>query len=304
MVEASAITQEQLEEALRLQKEKLGFLGKILLDQGWITDEQLCRAVSETLHISCVNIDSILIHSEVIELVPGSLAVTCDILPLYVHHEILYLGMENPRDIGVIQLVEHVTGIHVRPLLVPQCQLQAMIKKYYHIIEPEEDSPTPSSKKAVQPQKISSEQRKRLGDFLVESGLITPEQLDTALRLQAGKRGFLGQLIVDMGWVREKDLYNALSEMLQVESAILDEAQIDPEMTKFVPESLAVSCTVFPLFVVHKILYLAMENPLDKSIIQLLQHRTGMKVEPLLAPPSQIHEIIRKYYTPAEHPES
>lgn len=309
LVEASFITEEQLEAALRLQKEEFGFLGTILLEKGWITDEQLCRGLSEALDVNCVSLDNILIIPEIIRLIPDSLAVTCDILPLFEHRNMLYLAMENPYDTGVIQLVEYETGMQVKPLTAPLCQLQKMIRKYYHIQDPEINVPESGAKgeKSGIEKKITREiglgQRKRLGDFLMETGLITQGQLDAALQLQEEKRGFLGQLLVDMGWIREEELCQALSDMLLVENVIIDEAQIDPEAIKFVPESLAASCNVFPLFVDHNTLYLAMENPLNTGVIQLLQYNIGMRVEPLVAPSSQIREIIRTYYRSGKLPE-
>lgn len=301
LVEASVITREQLEQALRIQQEKPGFLGQILLELGWISDKQLCQAVSEALHINYVSLDSVLITPEVVRLVPDSLAVTCDILPLFEFHNTLYLAMENPDDMGVIQLVEYETGMQVRPVIAPLGQLRSMIGKYYNVNEVEQAvSASFSGEEEEITQKITREiglgQRKRLGDVLVESGLISQEQLETALELQRERRGYLGELIVDKGWVTEEQLCNTLSKLLQVKSVRIDEAKIDPEVLKLVPESLAISCTILPLFIDHKILYLAMENPLDIGVIQLLQFNTGMKVEPLVAPPSQIRKIIKKYY--------
>ena len=303
LVQASVITREQLEEALRIQHEQLGFLGKILLEKGWITDKQLCHALSEALHVNCVSIDSVLISHEVVKLISGSVAVTSNILPLFIHHDTLYLAMENPKDTGVIQLVEYETGMHVKPLTVPPCQLHEMIREYYNIEEEEENHPDPPSSpkppdilESKEFQKMRQEQRKRLGDFLVDSGLLTQEQLETALKLQKGKMGFLGQLIVDMGWMTEEELCQALSEMLQVENVNIEEAQIDLDVIKMIPDSLAASCNVLPLFVEHHILYLAMENPLDTGVTQLIQYETGMRVEPLVAPPSQVRKLITKYY--------
>lgn len=302
LVQASIITEEQLQEALDLQKEQHGFLGQILLEKGWITDKQLCQAISQALHVNCVSIDCVLISKDVVQLISTSLAVSCGILPLFAHHKTLYLAMENPRDAGVIQLVEHETGMHVKPLMAPPCQLWSMINKYYREDAIEDETSEVSSQKEPELiekklfQKLRQEQRQRLGDFLVETGLLTQEQLTTVLELQKGKPGFLGQLIVDMGWLTEKQLCQALSDMLQIESVDIEEAQIDPSVIRLVPDSLAASCNVLPLFVEQDTLYLAMENPLDTGVTQLIQYETGMPVIPLVAFPSQIREIIAKYY--------
>jgi hypothetical protein len=305
------ISEEQLEQALQRQKKRGGFLGRILLEMGLITDQQLCQAISEALHVNCVSIDSVLISTEVIKLVPESLAATCKILPLFIHDNTLYLAMENPRDTGAIQLVEFSTGMKVKPLVVPPCQLRDMLRKYYDIDESiisgpdhvrdretvRNEAQKEVSKNCDDIREIQVFQRKRLGEILVETSLISQEQLEAALRLQKSKAGFLGQILVDMGWVTEQEICRVMSESLHVDCLRDDGLQITPEIVELIPESLAASCNVFPLFVKHNVLYLAMENPLDTGVIQLVEFSTGMKVEPLIAPPSQVQEMIQKHYS-------
>jgi hypothetical protein len=310
LVEANVISREQLTEALHFQQTRGGFLGRILLEKGWISDKQLCEAISEALHVNCVSIESVLISEEVIELVPPSLAATSRILPLFVHGDTLYLAMENPHDTGAIQLVEFSTGMTVKPLVVPQCQLRDMLRTYYHIDESLISECEPKGeKKAVHAQKqaVSSKgykkiaelqlsPRKRLGEILVETKLISEEQLDAALRVQKTKSGFLGQILVELGWVTEQEICRVMAESLHVECLNDGGFQISSNIIELVPESLAASCNVFPLYVKHNVLYLAMENPLDTGVIQLVEFSTGMKVEPLIASPSQLRTMIQKHY--------
>ncbi len=302
LVQAAVITEEQLEQALRVQQGRHGFLGQILLEMGLITDKQLCQAISQALHVNCVSIDCVLISEDIVQLVPGSLAVSCGILPLFVHHETLYLAMENPCDTGVIQLIEYETGLQVKPLMAPPCQLWTMINKYYRTDEssaPAGEAPAAKDLEFIEKEmfrKLEQEQRKHLGDFLVETGLLTREQVSRVLELQKDKRGFLGQLLVDEGWLTEAQLCQALADMLQIENVDIEEAQIDPAVIKLVPDSLAASCNVLPLFIDQNTLYLAMENPLDTGVTQLIQYELGIRVVPLVAPASQIRSIIARYY--------
>jgi len=310
LVETNVINREQLDEALHLQEIKGGFLGHILLEKGWISDKELCKAISEALHVNCVSIDSVLITEEVIQLIPESLAATSRILPLFIHGKTLYLAMENPHDTGAIQLVEFSTGMIVKPLVVPPCQLREMLREYYDIDESligesehggeqetvHDQKQAESSKNSGKIGEIHLSQRKRLGESLVETALISQEQLDEALHLQKTKSGFLGQILVDLGWVTEQEICQVMSKSLHVEYLHDDELQITPETVELVPESLAASCNIFPLFVKHNVLYLAMENPLDIGVIQLVEFSTGMKVEPLIASPSQLQIMIQKHY--------
>jgi type IV pilus assembly protein PilB len=87
-----------------------------------------------------------------------------------------------------------------------------------------------------------------------------------------------------------------MAESLHMDYIRDDGIEISPEVMELVPESLAASCNIFPLNIKHNVLYLAMENPLDIGVIQLVEFSTGMKVEPLLAAPSQLAKMIRQHY--------
>lgn len=321
LVKANVISQEQLEKALQIQRRRGGFLGRILLELGYVSDKELCRAVSEALHVNCVSIDSILISGDVLTLVPESLAATSRILPLFVHGKTLYLAMENPRDIGAIQLVEFSTGMKVKPLLVPQCQLHAMLRRCYDIEESlisdsEEKETYESSKVSSQTapatgceeiEKLQKTQTKRLGELLVDAGIITQDQLEEALKVQqASHAGLLGQILIKRGWVSEQEICQIMADSLHMDYIHDDGIEIAPDVVELVPESLAASCNVFPLNVKHNVLYLAMENPLDIGVIQLVEFSTGMKVEPLIAGSKQLERMIRQHYnaTPSASDES
>ena len=139
-------------------------------------------------------------------------------------------------------------------------------------------------------------ERQRLGDLLVDAGVISEDQLQQALALQKDKAGFLGELIVELGWVTEAELCRSLSRMLGIEHVNLKEFEILPEVIELVSDSLAVSSNVFPFLLKDNVLYLAMENPLDSGVIQLLQHETGLTVKPVVAAPSQLRSMINHYY--------
>ena len=138
--------------------------------------------------------------------------------------------------------------------------------------------------------------RKRLGEILVEACLISPAQLDEALHLQKGQNRRIGQILVDLGWVNEPEVCRAVAELLNIKYVDVADALISQEVVQLAPEDLAVKRNILPLFTEDKTLYLAMENPLDGDVIQRIEFRTGMQVRPLIAPPSQLRETVRKHY--------
>jgi type IV pilus assembly protein PilB len=144
-------------------------------------------------------------------------------------------------------------------------------------------------------------QRKRLGEILVEACIISQEQLDEALRLQESQNRLIGQILVDMGWVSEYEVCRAVAEILNIKYVDVEGALISQEVVQLAPEGLAAKRNILPLFIQDKTLYLAMENPLDVDVIQRIEFRTGMQVRPMIAPPSQLRETVRKHYDVDEY---
>ncbi|MCP4397825.1 MAG: hypothetical protein GY801_11070 [bacterium] len=131
-VKAGIISQEDLERALQLQKQRGGYLGQILVTEGWITEQTLCKTISETTSVNWGAVDCILIDWTVLQLVPKSVAITFNVLPIFVHKNVLHLAMENPSDTSMLKFIEFKTGLPVKPLLAPVKQIRTMIRKYYY----------------------------------------------------------------------------------------------------------------------------------------------------------------------------
>jgi len=138
--------------------------------------------------------------------------------------------------------------------------------------------------------------KKRIGEILVERGSINQEQLEYALRLQQRGRRFLGQILIGMGWISEVEVYQTLSQLFRVKFISFDQIKLDPGLVQLVPELVAVTRDVLPLSISENTLYLVMENPHDIDVIQLVEFTTERQVKPVMAPISQLREMIRRAY--------
>ncbi|GAK49359.1 Tfp pilus assembly protein PilB [Candidatus Moduliflexus flocculans] len=143
--------------------------------------------------------------------------------------------------------------------------------------------------------------RKRLGEVLVDACIISEEQLQKALDVQRQKPALIGQILVNMGWVSEEEICRAVAELLNVEFVDVDGALVSQEVVQLASEELASQRNILPLFVQNHVLFVAMENPLDVEIIQRLEFSTGMQVKPLIAPPSQLRQMVKKHYNVDEY---
>jgi type IV pilus assembly protein PilB len=144
-------------------------------------------------------------------------------------------------------------------------------------------------------------QKKRLGEILIEAGIISEEQLEKALHLQQGNRKLLGQILVEMGWATEQEVCRSVAKVLNMDYASVDNALISQEVVQLVSRSLAAKHNVLPLIVQDKTLYLAMENSLDNDVVQQIEENTGMRIKPLIAPPIQLQEAVQRHYNVEEY---
>lgn len=136
---------------------------------------------------------------------------------------------------------------------------------------------------------------KRLGDLLIDEGLITKEQLNQALSQQKENGGRLGSILVQMGFVTDEQISKALGKQYNVGVFEFKE-EIDPVVLKIVSPQIAQKFQVIPVKREGKNLYLAMANPVDVYTIEDIKFATGYNVIPLVASENMISKAIEKYY--------
>ena len=139
-----------------------------------------------------------------------------------------------------------------------------------------------------------------IGQLLIQRGLIDPDDLDRALELQRERRGEkLGKILVDMGYVAQRDLLSALSEQMGLPIAQLGAPAAAPELEGMSPLFLRQAC-IFPLAIEEGSLTLAMADPLDFETINAVRSFSRLEVNPQLASEQDILDAIDRYYSEAE----
>ncbi len=142
--------------------------------------------------------------------------------------------------------------------------------------------------------------KKKLGEILVEEGLIDVYQLQSALAHQKQWGGKLGQILVKLGFLTEEELLGFLSYYFKIPNVDLKKVAIPPSVIKLVPEDIARKYNVLPLTVKdelgRKILYLATADPTNVVAIDELEFALGMPIRPVLASDNLIAEAIEFYY--------
>jgi type IV pilus assembly protein PilB len=141
--------------------------------------------------------------------------------------------------------------------------------------------------------------KKRLGDILIDAGIINEEQLATALAQQRAKGLKLGETLIDLGFTTEVEIANALHRQLNYDYVILSERRIEQDIIKLVGEEILRKYTVMPFEFKQgypNILRVAMSNPLDYLAIDDIAIVTNFQIEPAVATAQDIASAIDKYY--------
>jgi len=143
----------------------------------------------------------------------------------------------------------------------------------------------------------SVKNRKKLGEYLLEAGLITEPQLKEALRRQRQSKEPLGRILARTGVVSETDVCRILHQQLGLPLVDLSTVAIDESVISLVREDLAKKYTAIPLDLeARNTLRIAMADPLNAAALEDLRFQSGYFIRPVLAPPSAIVDAISKYY--------
>lgn len=138
---------------------------------------------------------------------------------------------------------------------------------------------------------------KKLGDRLLDKGLITPEQLKIALEIQKTTSRLLGQVLVDLGFVDENELASLLSQdMDSLHIPSLEGYPIDPEALRLVPKKLAQERKVMPLSFSEEVLTVAVTDPFDIVTVDDLRRRTQKSIKTLVSSENEILKAIDFWY--------
>jgi len=143
----------------------------------------------------------------------------------------------------------------------------------------------------------SNPPRFKLGDMLVQSNLITGEQLEEALKSQTRSKKRLGSILVEKGFVTERQLAEVLSRQLRVPLVSLARYRPMGEALRLIPKNVAKRLELLPLALLdNNRLMIAMADPLNVLAIDEVKILTGMELEIGITTPSEIERELDKFY--------
>lgn len=141
-----------------------------------------------------------------------------------------------------------------------------------------------------------AEEKKSFGDFLVERGVIAPEQLRKALQEQKQKGDRLEQTIVRLKYAEGEPVLKSLAEYFNLPYVDLDTYIIDEEITKIIPEEMAIRHTLIPIFKIGNTLTIALSDPLNIHALDEVKNRAKTDLEIVVSTEEKIKKAIERHY--------
>ncbi|MBP1732662.1 MAG: type secretion system protein [Deltaproteobacteria bacterium] len=136
----------------------------------------------------------------------------------------------------------------------------------------------------------------QLGELLLKMSMITPRQLDEALKAQRQFGGKLGEVLISLGHLTEEEILKALSRKFNVPLADLSNSHIDENVVKIIPSHLARRYHIMPVAKKGPTLTIAMPDPTAVNTISDIKFLTGYQVVPAIASETAIARAIERYY--------
>ena len=138
---------------------------------------------------------------------------------------------------------------------------------------------------------------KKLGETLLEAGLINQDQLDLALKEQKrNRRRSLGSILVEMGVVDEATIVRLLARKLGIPYINLSRFNIDVNVIKLVPESVATKYNLMPIGMLDQRIFIAIENPWLHEALNEVRFHSKKTAESVMASGDEIRKLIKFFY--------
>ncbi|MCH7504867.1 Flp pilus assembly complex ATPase component TadA [PVC group bacterium] len=136
----------------------------------------------------------------------------------------------------------------------------------------------------------------KLGEILVDQGLLTQAQLEDALAEQERTGVFLGEILVSKGVSDDVTIARALSTQLGFAYVDVSQMTVDPEALNFLNQDVCQRLNAIPLYIMRDNLTVAMANPLDVIAVDELETVSGQRIKPVFGSVSMIRKAIQSNY--------
>lgn len=139
-------------------------------------------------------------------------------------------------------------------------------------------------------------ERKRLGNMLVEAGVLTEQQLQKALEEKKRSSLKLGQLLVREGLVSEPAMINVLATQLRLRKFDATDFPVDQNLARLISKAMATQHQILPLKRSGRVLYCGVTDPLDVAAQDAVEIACNLEVEPVICTEQTFNQVFSSLY--------
>jgi type IV pilus assembly protein PilB len=300
-VEKGLMTPEQLAEATAEQQKTGGLLGRIFVKRGYITEEQLGRLLAEQMGLEYVESLSSEPFDEALAAHLLRLdAVQFNAVPYKMNGATLIIAMSDPRRMADI---ESIVTVPVSFVASSDQAVQARIDRIYA------DDKGRLGETLLMNKKLKREQLRRaleeqaklgkvkpLGEILVDLGYVMQTDVEEALNKQRSGGGRLEDTLVQSGKISPEMLAKSLAMQLGYEFLDAGSVQVDPFAVSLVPEATVRRYNAMPIRVEGNTLVVAMKDPRHVFALDDIRLITGKEIQPAVATDESLTHLINRFY--------
>lgn len=322
LLKQGILTPEAMEEALVRQKKSGGRIGSQLLDMGVVSRYTLTNLLNRQHGLPLIRVaDDIHVKTNAVAAFPRALAQRYRIMPISNQVHTFVVGCIDPPPAQVIKEIEVMVRKPVRVTILPEALFFQFQRDYLQITTDFFANHTDPGKLVERPFQEGHQQReprnlivfevagitlafvrqnkaskaRRLGDMLVEDGIVTQEELDAAIARHAGMH--VGEVLVEENLIDARLLSRYLSR--HYKCATIDPyspIKIDKEMLKLVHPGTARKFLVLPLAIYENNLLLLTPEPDNEQLLQVVAQESGHTVKPVVTPRACAHWFTETFY--------
>jgi len=138
--------------------------------------------------------------------------------------------------------------------------------------------------------------KKKIGEILLEAGILQQEHLDKALEKQKETGQRLGEVLVDLEFVKEEDLVIHLAVQFQVPYINLDNYEITQEILGLIPKGLAKKYSCLPMDKIGSMVSFVVSDPTNLYDLKQQESFLNCKMQFFVAMPSAVKAALKKHY--------
>jgi cellulose synthase/poly-beta-1,6-N-acetylglucosamine synthase-like glycosyltransferase len=235
------------------------------------------------------------------QLLPEQVCRYFRMIPMSYEDGLLTLAMADPSDPMAQNVAYALTNDAIQMVLAPPNQIDRAIDRVWGGLghfEPFEGQMDEAAalEIAASEEGVSIASPGRLGDILIQRGLITEDELRIALERQEQTGSRLGEILYYEMRLGEEDLAAALADQLRVPLVDLDGVDPDPTALDVIPEALQREGRCVPLAIDDTALYIAITDPLDDETYEAIRELTDLRIRTYMVTRSDLEALLREIH--------